>query len=80
MDYQQQQQQKQWDPHSDQAPKHVCAACCRPIEEKTLLDALDRFWHVYCLKCSCCGARLADIGSSFFVKADMFLCREDYAR
>jgi hypothetical protein len=58
----------------------ACAGCGGKILERFLFHALDRFWHHGCLKCSCCGARLADIGVSCYTKAGMILCRADYVR
>ncbi|XP_067002440.1 rhombotin-2 [Anabrus simplex] len=58
----------------------VCAGCGGKIMERFLLHALDRYWHNGCLKCSCCGAMLADIGGSCFTKANMILCKTDYIR
>ncbi|XP_073987488.1 uncharacterized protein isoform X2 [Rhodnius prolixus] len=58
----------------------VCAGCGSKILERFLLHALDRYWHNSCLKCSCCGAMLADIGSSCFTKSNMILCKNDYIR
>lgn len=58
----------------------ACAGCGGKILERFLFHALDRFWHHGCLKCSCCGARLADIGVSCYTKAGMILCRPDYVR
>ncbi|TGZ59423.1 hypothetical protein CRM22_009088 [Opisthorchis felineus] len=58
----------------------VCAGCGDPIVERTLLNALDRFWHTGCLNCSCCGLRLDELGPSVFVRSDMLLCRQDYLR
>lgn len=57
-----------------------CAGCGGPIVEKTLLSALDRFWHIACLNCSCCGLRLDELGSSVFVRSNMLLCRQDYLK
>lgn len=57
-----------------------CAGCGVKIIERFLLHALDRYWHTTCLKCSCCGATLADIGSSCFTRAGMILCKNDYIR
>ncbi|XP_012275255.1 LIM/homeobox protein Lhx9 [Orussus abietinus] len=57
-----------------------CAGCGGRIVERWLLHALDRYWHNSCLKCSCCGATLADIGQSCFTKAGMILCKSDYTR
>ncbi|XP_039280956.1 LOW QUALITY PROTEIN: paxillin homolog 1 [Nilaparvata lugens] len=58
----------------------VCAGCNGKIVERFLLHALDRYWHNSCLKCSCCGCVLAEIGSSCFTKAGMILCKNDYIR
>ncbi|XP_030767869.1 LIM domain only protein 3 isoform X1 [Sitophilus oryzae] len=58
----------------------VCAGCGGKIVERFLLHALDRYWHNGCLKCSCCGAMLADIGTSCFTKGGMILCKQDYMR
>ncbi|XP_022911670.1 LIM domain only protein 3 [Onthophagus taurus] len=58
----------------------VCAGCGGKIMERFLLHALDRYWHNGCLKCSCCSAMLADIGSSCFTKGGMILCKMDYMR
>jgi hypothetical protein len=58
----------------------VCAGCGGKIVERFLLHALDRYWHNGCLKCTCCGAMLADIGGSCFTKANMILCKNDYYR
>ncbi|KAK6623760.1 hypothetical protein RUM43_009613 [Polyplax serrata] len=57
----------------------ICGGCGGKIVERFLLHALDRYWHNGCLKCSCCHAMLADIGSSCFTKAGMILCKTDYA-
>lgn len=57
-----------------------CAGCGGKILDRFLLHALDRYWHTGCLKCSCCQATLADIGSSCFTKAGMILCKNDYIR
>lgn len=58
----------------------VCAGCGGKIVERFLLHALDRYWHNSCLKCQCCGAMLADIGTSCFTKGGMILCKTDYIR
>lgn len=65
---------------SGQQGVRACAGCGGKILERFLFHALDRFWHHGCLKCSCCGARLADIGVSCYTKAGMILCRADYVR
>ena len=58
----------------------ACAACGGRISDRFLLHAMDRYWHTACLKCSCCGCKLGDIGTSCFTKAGMILCRDDYVR
>nr|XP_023012774.1 uncharacterized histidine-rich protein DDB_G0274557-like [Leptinotarsa decemlineata] len=58
----------------------VCAGCGGKIVERFLLHALDRYWHNGCLKCSCCSAMLADLGTSCFTKGGMILCKQDYMR
>ncbi|KAL1491651.1 hypothetical protein ABEB36_012215 [Hypothenemus hampei] len=58
----------------------ICAGCGGKIVERFLLHAMDRYWHNGCLKCSCCGAMLADIGESCFTKGGMILCKPDYMR
>lgn len=50
------------------------------IAERYLLSAIDKFWHHSCLKCTCCGATLADLGSSCYTKGNMILCKADYSR
>ncbi|XP_077284782.1 LIM domain transcription factor LMO4.2 [Arctopsyche grandis] len=57
-----------------------CAGCGGKIVERFLLFALDRYWHNGCLKCSCCGAMLAEIGASCYTKGGMILCKTDYTR
>ncbi|CAG2109728.1 unnamed protein product, partial [Medioppia subpectinata] len=57
------------------APK--CYGCHKAIKERYLLKALDHLWHEDCLKCVCCDRRL---GSTFFTKADLILCKRDYFR
>ncbi|XP_049547689.1 LIM homeobox transcription factor 1-alpha [Anopheles darlingi] len=61
-------------------PVKHCAGCGGKITERFFLHALDRYWHNSCLKCSCCGAMLADIGSSCYTRSGMILCKADYSR
>ena len=63
----------------DQSSK-TCAGCSKRITESFLLSALDEFWHIECLRCSCCGVALGDVGTSCFTKGGMTLCRSDYIR
>ncbi|XP_058823277.1 LIM domain transcription factor LMO4 [Topomyia yanbarensis] len=65
--------------NNGKGPVH-CAGCGVKITERFFLNALDRFWHNSCLKCSCCGAMLADIGSSCYTRSGMILCKADYLR
>ncbi|KAL1398052.1 hypothetical protein pipiens_000229, partial [Culex pipiens pipiens] len=60
-------------------PVKHCAGCGGKITERFFLHALDRYWHNNCLKCSCCGAMLADIGSSCYTRSGMILCKGDYS-
>lgn len=36
--------------------------------------------HEDCLKCNLCDARLGEVGSTLYQKADMILCKRDYLR
>ncbi|CAL1270529.1 LIM domain transcription factor LMO4-like [Argiope bruennichi] len=77
---QQQQQQQHFSPPGGPGGSRCCAGCGAKIMDRFLLHALDRYWHNGCLKCSCCQATLADIGSSCFTKGGMILCKNDYVR
>lgn len=57
-----------------------CVGCGCKISDRFLLFALDGYWHCHCLKCSCCQAQLAEIGSSCFTKRGLILCKSDYLR
>ncbi|XP_076833544.1 LIM domain transcription factor LMO4 isoform X2 [Brachyhypopomus gauderio] len=57
-----------------------CVGCGHEISDQILLFSLDGYWHSRCLKCSCCLAHLAEVGTSCFTKGDMILCRTDYIR
>ncbi|KAL0894563.1 hypothetical protein ABMA27_013135 [Loxostege sticticalis] len=66
-------------PHNNNNPAlKECAGCGGKIVERFLLHALDRYWHHGCLKCTCCGQALADMGRSFYFKAyllpNTYLC------
>ncbi|RVE53318.1 hypothetical protein evm_002151 [Chilo suppressalis] len=68
-------------PHNNNNPAlKECAGCGGKIVERFLLHALDRYWHHGCLKCTCCGQALADMGRSFYFKGGMILCKSDYTR
>jgi len=62
------------------ARRQTCAACGGDIVDRFLLHAVDRYWHIHCLRCSACQAVLADLGSTCFTRAGMTLCRNDYIR
>ncbi|XP_043271166.1 protein lin-11-like [Venturia canescens] len=65
---------------SVQSSGQNCAGCGGRIVERWLLHALDRYWHNSCLKCSYCGAALADMGTSCYAKSGLILCKHDYVR
>lgn len=50
------------------------------IAERFLLKAMDQYWHHTCLKCTCCGATLADLGTVCYTRGNMILCKADYSR
>ncbi|CAG0916800.1 unnamed protein product [Notodromas monacha] len=52
-----------------------CAGCERPILDRFIQKVLDRTWHAECLKCSDCGARLAD---KCFARDNGIYCKEDF--
>ena len=60
--------------------RRTCAACGQHIVDRFLLQAIDRYWHTGCLRCSACQAPLAELGSTCFTRAGMTLCRNDYIR
>jgi len=60
--------------------RQTCAACGQEILDRFLLQAIDRYWHTGCLRCSACQAPLAELGSTCFTRAGMTLCRNDYIR
>ncbi|CAH0382470.1 unnamed protein product [Bemisia tabaci] len=80
-------------PHPHSAPVHhhhqqhhnpqavqVCSGCNSKIVDRWFLRCLERNWHNNCLKCTACGATLADIGATCFTKPGMILCKNDYVR
>ena len=80
-----QQQQQQQVPQQQQTPPAVvpsviCCGCQQPIRDRYLLNAIDAFWHEACLKCSCCGCKLGDVGSSLYTRSSLLLCKRDYLR
>ncbi|EUB59219.1 LIM domain transcription factor [Echinococcus granulosus] len=59
---------------------NVCAGCGMVIWDRTMLSAMEQNWHNHCLKCHCCGGRLAEMGTSLFHRGNMLLCRQDYLK
>ncbi|CAF90915.1 unnamed protein product, partial [Tetraodon nigroviridis] len=57
-----------------------CAGCGGDICERFLLFSMERYWHTRCLRCSCCQARLGDLGPSCYSRGGLILCRSDYVR
>ncbi|KAK2567244.1 LIM domain transcription factor LMO4.2 [Acropora cervicornis] len=58
----------------------TCGGCSEKILDRFLLLALDQYWHVNCLKCSCCSVRLGEVGTSCYAKGGMILCKTDYVK
>lgn len=67
-------------PQSSNQQQPHCSGCNKPIYERYLLKALDQLWHEDCLKCSCCQARLGEVGHTLYHKANLILCKRDYFR
>ncbi len=66
-----QQQQQQY---------RLCAFCNLAIRDRYLLQCLDRFWHVHCLKCQMCKVTLSELSEKCFTRDNMILCRDDYIK
>ena len=58
----------------------VCSGCGRPIADRFMLYAVDRHWHVGCLRCSLCQMPLDDAVATCYTRAGLILCRADYLR
>ena len=56
-----------------------CGGCNEEIRDKYLLQALDKLWHVYCLRCSDCRETLSDDGKCY-VRDGNILCDFDFFR
>ena len=63
-----------------QVPGESCFRCGRAIIDKFYLSSLGRLWHQDCLACTCCRVRLAQAGSSLYVKFGLLFCARDYMR
>ncbi|CAF1534787.1 unnamed protein product [Adineta ricciae] len=59
---------------------YICANCNQIINDRYMLQALDKMWHEDCLKCACCDCRLGETGSTLYLKANLILCKRDYLR
>ena len=55
----------------------LCAGCERPIVDRFLLNVLDRPWHVKCVQCCECNARLAE---RCFSREGKLFCKTDFFR
>ncbi|VDO09909.1 unnamed protein product [Rodentolepis nana] len=59
---------------------NTCVGCGLLIFDRIIFSAMDQKWHNACLRCHCCGGRLAEMGTSLFNRGNMILCRQDYLR
>jgi hypothetical protein len=57
-----------------------CAGCQSKIADRYLLEAMGKYWHEDCLKCTACSCRLGEVGSTLYFKEEMLLCKRDYLR
>ncbi len=64
--------------HLHMQQQRMCSSCNSSIRDRYLLQCLDRFWHVQCLKCQICKVTLSDLGEKCFTRDQMILCRNDY--
>lgn len=58
---------------------NVCAGCNESIHDRYYLSAVEKKWHVGCLKCSVCQRPLED-AVSCFSKDEKIYCKIDYFR
>ena len=56
-----------------------CEKCHLPIDDKFYLTAMDRNWHISCLKCTKCGAQFGT-QTSFFHRHGLLFCKEHHTR
>ena len=56
-----------------------CAGCGTLIMDRYYLSAVDRQWHIHCLKCSQCKIAL-DSELTCFSREGHIYCKEDYYR
>jgi len=57
-----------------------CHGCGCTITDRYMLEAVERYWHEACLKCSCCNCQLDILGCTLFSRGGLLLCRRDYLR
>ncbi|XP_054157946.1 LIM/homeobox protein Lhx2-like [Oppia nitens] len=61
------------------ATRNECAGCGTAILDRYYLSAVDRQWHIHCLKCSQCKIAL-DSELTCFSREGHIYCKEDYYR
>ncbi len=57
----------------------ICAGCGGKIIDRYYLLAVEKPWHVHCLKCTDCQLSL-DSELTCFAKDGQIFCKEDYYR
>jgi hypothetical protein len=70
--------QQQMQHHVHMQPLRICSSCNLSIRDRYLLQCVDRYWHVQCLRCQVCKVTLSDVGEKCFSRDQMILCRNDY--
>uniref|UniRef100_A0A336LI30 CSON011495 protein n=1 Tax=Culicoides sonorensis TaxID=179676 RepID=A0A336LI30_CULSO len=58
---------------------NICAQCCKPIQDRYFLSAVEKKWHIGCLFCCICKKSLDKAGSCFS-KDENIYCKVDYFR
>ena len=54
-----------------------CAGCCRPIFDRFYLFAVDKKWHISCLKCFACD-NVLDSQASCYTREGKIFCKQDF--
>ncbi len=62
-----------------EAEPSICSGCGGKIIDRYYLLAVDKQWHVNCLKCADCNSPL-DSELTCFAKDGTIFCKEDYYR
>jgi LIM homeobox protein 2/9 len=57
----------------------ICYGCRQLIDDRYYLMAVDRSWHLSCLKCSECGMALEQERTCFARYGQIF-CKDDYIK